>query len=85
MDQNETLIVGSIYRYPTNDFKCFKDAYIYVLKSFKQSHTFLTLEGFNISYDKMDNSHNFQVCKSSSLRGLRVINKQVDWYHNNFK
>ena len=47
----------SIYRHPTNDFKCFEDAYIYALKSFKPSQKFLTLEDFSFNYDKMDNSH----------------------------
>ena len=57
LDKNETLIMRSIYRHPTNDFKCFEDAYLHVLKSFKSSQEFFILGDCNINYNKIDNSH----------------------------
>ena len=40
LDKNETLIVGSIYMHPTNDFKCFEDSYIDVVKSSNPAKSF---------------------------------------------
>ena len=54
-DKNEPLIVDCIYRYPSNDLKCFEESYVNIFKSFKSSQKHVILGDFNIHYDKNNN------------------------------
>ena len=56
--KNNSLIVGSVYRHPSNNFKCFEESFVNILKSFKVSQNYVILGDFNIHYDKINKMQN---------------------------
>ena len=59
LDNEETSIVGSVYRHPNNTnkkIKLFEDAFVHILKTFKSNQRYLVLGDYNIHYDKIGES-----------------------------
>ena len=50
--ENESLVVGLVYRHPPNDNKSFEDAFANLIKSFKANQNYVVLGDYNINYDK---------------------------------
>ena len=75
--KNESLLVGTIYRHPSADFKSFKDHFIHILKSLKSSQRYVILGDFNIHYDNINKSSNITDYANhvQSVGGMQLIDK----------
>ena len=80
LDNNETLIVGSVYRHPNNTnkkIKLFEDAFEHILKTFKSNQRYLVLSDYNIHFDKIDKSPTIDsyVNHINGIGCTQIINK----------
>ena len=55
LDGNEYLTIGSNYRHPSNDFKCFEEYFVNILKSLKNKQKYIIME--NGKYTLRQNYH----------------------------
>ena len=68
LENNDTLIVGSVYRHPIStisDLRTFEDAFVSIIKSFKTNQKYLVLGDLNI--------HIFTMIKWIHLNTLLII------------
>ena len=59
LDNQESLVVSAVYRYPNdnkNGFKMFEEAFVKVIKSFRANQKFAVEGDFNINYDNINSS-----------------------------
>ena len=49
INNNESLVVGSVYRHPSTNIKGFEDAFVHVIKTFKTNLNYVVLGDFNIN------------------------------------
>ena len=59
LDNQESLIVGAVYRPPNdnkNGFKMFEEAFVKVIKCFKANQKFVEERDLNINYDNINSS-----------------------------
>ena len=56
--KHESLLVGSIYRHPTADFKMFEDHFIHILKFLKANQKYVIMGDFNIHYENINTYSN---------------------------
>ena len=59
LDNQESLIVGAVYRHSIdnkNGFKVFEETFVKVIKSFKANQKFVVEVNFNINYDNINPS-----------------------------
>ena len=52
INNNESLVVGSVYRHPSTNIKGFEDAFVHVIKTFKTNQNYVVLGDFNINYNE---------------------------------
>ena len=64
LSELKTLTVDSVYRHPTSDIKCFENAYINVIKSFKTNENYMVLGDFNVNYDEPSSTQAIKQYKS---------------------
>ena len=71
LSELKTLAVGSVYRHPTCGVKCFKNAYINVIKSFnvinsfKANENYVVLGDFYVNCDKLSCTQAIKQCRKS--------------------
>ena len=65
LDRNEYLSIGSIYRHPSNDFRCFEEYFANILKSLRNKQKYIVMGDVSIHYDKITSSQNIAQIKFS--------------------
>ena len=58
INNNESLVVGSVYRHASTNIKSFEDAFFHVFKTFKTNQNYVVLGDFNINYNETPLSPN---------------------------
>jgi len=60
INNNKNLIVGSMYRHPSNVFKQFENEFINIIKTFKTNQKYIVLGDFNINYRSLNAQQNIR-------------------------
>ena len=80
LDDQESLIVGAVYRHPNdnkNGFKMFEEAFVKVMKSFKANQKFAVEEDFNPNHDIINSSQTISNCANhtDSVECSQLVDK----------
>ena len=51
INNNESSVVGSVYRHSSTNIKGFEDAFVHVIKTFKTNQNYVVLGDYNINYN----------------------------------
>ena len=75
--KNESLLVGSIYRHPSANFKIFEDHFMHILKSLKTNQNYVIMGDFNIHCENISTYSNVADYANhvQSVGGMQLIDK----------